>query len=134
MLKELCTDIGPHSIFDTTAFKKAANIVKREMTVKGLVTVSNEYTFKGWSLLEKPTFTIADSAIKIAVCHGSCSTPVGGVKGTAQRIEFKNPDKILYTLTDSHGKVCLHIIPHCLVQLLPKAILLAIPLVDSGNE
>ncbi|MBL8029455.1 MAG: M28 family peptidase [Fibrobacteres bacterium] len=137
MLKELCTEIGPHSVFDTTAFRKVSDAVKREMKSSGLEVLSDEYSFKGWKLLEKPLFTTGGNAIPVAVCHGSCTPPPDGVRGTAQQVYFKEYNKTLYTLTDKNGNICLHLIPHGPpgTAAAPMPFTSAIPLVDSSvNE
>ena len=100
LLRKLCIEIGPHPVFDADKYGKAVDVVKAEMD-KALPFVSlDECSFKGWKLLSPATLTVGGKPLEVRACHGSPSTPGSGVSGAVKRVEFKNPDKVLYAVAD----------------------------------
>ena len=86
LLKELCTDLGPHPI-GSPELNKAALIVKREME-KALPDVSlDTFTFERWILHGEPELYIGDRKLETFPGHGTSGTPSEGITGTVKKID-----------------------------------------------
>lgn len=99
MLKRLCTDLGPHSVF-SPAYNRAAAIVKAEMEKALPEVVISECTFKGWRLLSESQFTLGERPIEAFPLFGSPGTPDGGVQGLIKKVGHENPALGYYTIVD----------------------------------
>ena len=80
LLKELCSDIGPHPC-GSKSYDTAAGIVKRELE-RFLPDVEfDTLTFDEWTLLNEPRIVFDGKPVEAIPSHGSGGTPVGGING-----------------------------------------------------
>ena len=79
MLKELCTDLGPHPI-GSPEYDRAVSIVKREMELALPVVRLDTFTFERWILRGKPEFLIGDMQLETYLAHGTSCTPEEGLR------------------------------------------------------
>ncbi|MFA6471671.1 MAG: M28 family peptidase [Candidatus Latescibacterota bacterium] len=83
LLKELCTEIGPHPA-GTPAFARAAKIFKKEMGLSLPVVETDRFEFERWELIGKPEFILGGKSIETYPAFGSEGTPPEGVDGILQ--------------------------------------------------
>ena len=86
MLKELCTDLGPHPVGSPT-FQRAAKIVRREMAHALPSAMHDPFTFERWVLNGKPELTVGGKKLETFPAHGTSGTPPEGIKGIVRKIE-----------------------------------------------
>ena len=102
MLKELCTDLGPHPS-GSPEDHRAAQIIIREMGRSLPVVELDATTFTRWVLKGQPEFSIGDKQYETYPAHGTGGTPPTGLTGVLKKSGPK--EKIPYTLVDrSSGK------------------------------
>jgi hypothetical protein len=101
LLKELCTDLGPHPS-GSPEDHRAAQIIKREMERSLPVVDLDTLTFTRWVLKGKPEFSIGGKQYETYPAHGTSGTPLSGLTGILKKSGPK--EKIPYTLADSSGK------------------------------
>ncbi|MHB9028732.1 MAG: M28 family metallopeptidase [Candidatus Latescibacterota bacterium] len=84
LLKELCTDLGPHPS-GTPEYDRAADIIEREMK-RSLPKVEQErFDMEGWKLTGKPLFTVGDTELEIRPYYGTPGTSAKGVTGVLRK-------------------------------------------------
>jgi hypothetical protein len=93
LLRELCTDIGPHPT-GTPAFARAAQIIRKEMERSLPVVEYDKFTLEKWELLGEPEFDLGGQPIETYPAFGGEGTPPEGVSGILQ------PDRRGYALVD----------------------------------
>ena len=98
LLKELCTDLGPHPI-GSPEYDRAASIVRREMALALPEARLDTFTFERWVLHGEPEFLIGDMRLETFPAHGTSGTPEEGLKGVLRKID--DPDGIPYGVVDT---------------------------------
>lgn len=84
LLKELCTDIGPHPT-GTPAFARAAQIIRKEMELSLPVVEFDKFKFERWELLGEPEFRLGGQPIETYPAFGGVGTPPEGISGILQQ-------------------------------------------------
>jgi len=106
LLKELCTDLGPHPI-GSPELKKAASIVKREMELALPDVILDTFNFERWVLNDEPELYIGDRKIESFPGHGTSGTPPDGIKGVVKKIDDEGG--IPYGVVNSSGELVAYI-------------------------
>ena len=88
MLKQLCTDLGPHPS-GSPEYERAMNIIKKEMDTALPIAELDEYTFENWKLMSEPEFWIGGTQLETFPFHGCSDTPSGGIRGVLKKLESK---------------------------------------------
>ena len=96
LLKELCTDLGPHPV-GSPEYIKAAEIFKREMERSLPSVFLDEFTFERWVLRSEPEFSVGGRSIEAYPGHGTSGTPPEGITGVIREIE---EEKVKYGIVD----------------------------------
>ncbi len=97
MLKELCTDIGPHPI-GSPALETACLIVKREMERSLPRVALDTFLYERWLLTGDPSFSIDSTPVETYLAHGTQGTPPEGITGVLREIDGN--DKLPYGVFD----------------------------------
>ncbi|MFC1607915.1 M28 family peptidase [Candidatus Latescibacterota bacterium] len=95
MLKLLCADLGPHPS-GTSAYDKAAEIIKADLEPALPHVEQDSYTFEKWEAVGEQVCRLGNREIEIWADHGSSTTPESGLKG----IMIKPGSNAPYSLVD----------------------------------
>ncbi|MBN1291164.1 MAG: M28 family peptidase [Candidatus Latescibacteria bacterium] len=106
LLKELCTDLGPHPI-GSPAMKKAEEIVKREMERSLPFVELDTFTFERWVLHGEPELNIGDRKVESYPGHGTLGAPPEGITGTI--INIDDEGGIIYGVQDTNEEIVAYI-------------------------
>lgn len=96
MLKELCTDLGPHPA-GSPALETACLIVKREMERSLPRVALDTFLYERWLLTGEPSFSIDSTPVEAYPSHGTRGTPPEGITGVLKEID---DDKLPYGVFD----------------------------------
>jgi len=106
LLKELCTELGPHPI-GSPELNKAASIVKREMELALPDVILDTFTFERWVLNGEPELYIGERKIESYPGHGTSGTPQDGITGVVKKIDDEGG--IPYGIVNSSGELAAYI-------------------------
>ena len=106
LLKELCTELGPHPI-GSPELNKAASIVKREMELALPDVILDTFTFERWVLNGEPELYIGERKIESYPGHGTSGTPQDGITGVVKKIDDEGG--IPYGIVNSSGEPAAYI-------------------------
>lgn len=84
LLKELCTDIGPHPA-GTPEHDRAAAIFEREMKRSLPIVEQVWFDMENWKLTGTPLFKIGDAELEVSPYYGTPGTPAKGVTGILRK-------------------------------------------------
>ena len=103
LLKELCTDLGPHPI-GSPEYDRAAMIIKRELELALPIVELDKFTFERWILRSEPELYVGDRRLETYPGHGTSGTPREGIAGVLEKIEDQG--EIPYGVIDkSSGEI-----------------------------
>ncbi len=115
LLKELCTDIGPHPS-GTPEFDRAAAIVEREMKRSLPIVEQVEFDMEGWKLIGKPFFKLGDTELEAWPYHFTPGTPSEGITGILRKrgnsgytiVDPKSGELLAFLSTSPYGRAITH--------------------------
>ena len=114
LLKELCTDIGPHPS-GTPEHDRAAAIFEREMK-RSLPKVEQVwFDMEGWKLIGKPLFKVGDTELEVYPYYGTPGTPSDGIIGILHKsgngYTLRDPntgERCAFISTNPYGRAITH--------------------------
>jgi len=115
LLRELCTDIGPHPS-GTPEYDRAAAIFEREMK-RSLDKVEQVwFDMEGWKLTGPPLFRVGDTELEVCPYYGTPGTPPDGITGILQKrgdsgytlVDMKSGERIAFISTSPYGRAITH--------------------------
>jgi hypothetical protein len=114
LLKELCTDLGPHPS-GTPEYDRAADIIEREMN-RSLPKVEQvRFDMEGWKLKGKPLFTVGNTELEICPYYGTPGTPAQGITGIIRKsgggyslVDPKTGERLAILAGSPYGRAITH--------------------------
>ncbi|MHB9028731.1 MAG: hypothetical protein ACYC9O_08180, partial [Candidatus Latescibacterota bacterium] len=115
LLKELCTDLGPHPS-GTPEHDRAADIFEREMK-RSLPRVEQVwFDMEAWKLTGPPLFKVGDTELESCPAYGTPGTPPEGVTGILQKgggssytlVDPKTGERRVFISISGYGRAITH--------------------------
>jgi len=114
LLKELCSDLGPHPS-GTPEYDRAAAIIEREMK-RSLPNVEQvRFDMEGWRPAGKPLFRVGDAEVEICPYYGTPGTPAKGVTGVIRKsgggyslVDPKTGERLALFAVSPYGRAITH--------------------------
>ena len=109
LLKELCTDIGPHP-FGTRAYERAASAIHKEMAAAIPGAFLDRYLDRWEILTSRPTLLFKGKNIDVAAAENCAGTPLEGVTGVIRKADTKGaPPYVIVDVKTGEAAACVSI-------------------------
>jgi hypothetical protein len=114
LLKELCTDLGPHPS-GTPEHDHAADIFEREMK-RSLPRVEQVwFDMENWKLTGTPLFRVGDTELEVCPAYGTPGTPPEGITGILSKngggytlVDPKTGERRAFIFISGYGRAITH--------------------------